>query len=501
MLSNGIPILKCLYIRKVPTAIHFSCKQLQTVFDTCTEEKIINHTVNSSTILSSAPFGIAVRLLTAVTKFILTAALIVSFLLSSNGCSSIIRHTAQSPPPSWVVHRPHTRSHFTGIGSAEIQTNLYDAQVTARKRALLDIAEQIQISIHTDAHFVHRYGKINGKTQNNHLYREQIQTFSHAVLSGWEERHTWRSSDGYVWSNVILDKKKYYETVDRKMTDAITQVRDILYHSQQGTALQCITQLHKGLLILDAFSSIPLKATVHGKEVILSQQLHRQLQSTLSQIQIIATDQTFQISATQPLSEIPGVRVYFKGIPDNSLKLAWSASNHKVNINTVSSPHKGIHKPLIRTLPASCGWVNVTAVAEFYSLGYDLIRRKFNIPSVSFAIRRESARVYIGQDNSFCRQLVRLLAAMEAITIVTSAQNADYILSSCFVGNEQVTLENSIYIAEGKVTVILTKANGKYVINYTKHIRSADGISASRARNNTQKYALSVALKKVELVL
>lgn len=428
---------------------------------------------------------------------------IVSVFISAvlYGCASTSPHrTVSSSGTSllWVNNHPYSKTHFIGIGSSKIGEDLQKAQKQARNRALNDIAEQINVTIESDIR-MHKNIISNGKVSSSkELYQEKIQTFTRAMIAGWEERRTWNGPDGYFWSKVILSKKRYYEQVNRKIIDAVNRVCDIISRSMKGSARYKIHTLYKGFEILDTFPHVQMKGIVNGKEVILNNELQCRMSQVLESIVIKPVQHHVTLSATESIPATLGVYVFCEGKMDSSLAIAWSASDHRIIVRGISVQTGGLYPVSITSLPPSTGCVTITAIPDLKKLSYDLIRRKHVLPSASFTISRERIPIYIESRGSFCRSLAEKLAGRSAIIIVDNRNDAEYLLKSDLVKNYNTLLHNSIYMADAYLELTLLSKTGNRVVTFYQKIRAADGISASRALENTQKYALDLAVKQVE---
>jgi len=419
--------------------------------------------------------------------------------LALTNCSSLTMQRS-STVPAWVTNHPISRSYFIGVGSAKIEDDLHAAQKLARNRALQDIAEQIQVSIVSDVRMSAQCRIINNNTRSDNTYKERIAAFSQAVVCGWEETRTYHAANGYFWSKVILSKKKYHEQVNRKVANAIEKLCDIIRYAQEGTAQFRIQELYKGFEIIDDFFGTPLQARMNGREVLLSNELHRTMSRLLGSIEIKPVVTEISLTAKQSIPQTLGVYVYCNGIVDKSLPVVWSASHNRVLVKTAPMHDDGMRPVFIASLPPSSARVIVTATPDFKKLAYDLIRRKFTLPSGSFTIRRQKAAVYINTANPFCQSLGETLEDRAAITLVTDKNDAEFILTSDLIQHANIVLKNSIYQADADLAIILLATNGTTVLNYNRIIQTCDGISADRALDNTEKYALEVAVKQVERV-
>ncbi len=396
-------------------------------------------------------------------KTILFEVVFLTGVLILSSCSSLsIRKTSSTP--DWVENHPVSRTHFVGVGSAKIENELFTAQKQARNRALQNIAEQIQVAIVSDVQMYSRTRAINNLTTADSDIQEKIAAFSKAVLGGWEEIRTYKSDNGYYWSKVVLNKKRYETQVKRKKRDASDKICDIIMHAQKGSAFFQISELYKALTIADEFFGTTLRGRVNGKDVVLSNELHRQLKYVLESISIKTTipELTLQSSERAPLL---GAYVYFKGEVDTSLSVSWSASHQSVRVNGVSRKHDGMYPLKIGTLPPSAGHVTITATLNLQPFTYDLIRRKFSLPSAELTVRRQKVSVYIENREKFARSLAQTLTQRSMITLASDKFSAEYILSSGLRKKDAVILKNSIYHADADLAIHLLAANGSTVLD------------------------------------
>ncbi len=402
--------------------------------------------------------------------------------------------------PSWAANHPISRTNFIGIGCAKIDDDLHSSQKLARNRALLDIAEQIQVAIVSDVRMSAHSTSVNKTIHSDKSYQEKIAAFSQAVLTDWEEVRTYQAPNGYFWSKVVLSKKKYHEQVNKKLKHAIAEVCDILRYAQTGTAHFRIHELHRGFAVIDKFFGTPLKARINGKTVLLHNELQRAMARLLESIEIKPTvNGTTLPSAGNPPQNL-GAYVYCEGILDRSLSVAWTASKSNVHITAAAVRDDGMHPVSIISLPASSGSVTITATPLLKKISYDLIRRKFSLPSGSFTLHRQKASVYIDNRSGFCRSLAQKLADRSAITLVRNRGDAEFILTTDLTKESEIALTNSVYTADANLVIALLTPNGNTVFSHTETIQTCDGISADRALNNTQKYALEVAVRRVERI-
>lgn len=419
------------------------------------------------------------------------------------GCVSVSSRTItlqKDERPLWVDHHPRSRTHFIGVGGSSRGMDLYRAQQQARDRALNDIAQQIKVSIISDISLHENVVSIDNTSINKSLLKEKIATMTEAVLSEWEEVRTWQSSDGYYWSKVVLSKKKYYEKVNRKVNEAIEKVCDIIRYSSQGSARERIQQLYKGIEILDSFVGMELKGTVHGRDVVLYNELHRCLAAVMERVDIMPVTSSLILSASQPIPENLGVNVFYSGKKDSSLSVKWTTSHNDVGVINTCHRIGNFCPALISSLSPSKGTVTITATIDLGTINYDLIKRRIVLPRGTFTLRRKKAPFYLDRENTFSKALAKELSNRSSIIVVDDVNEAEYLLTTDFINENKTVLQNSIYIADAELTITLFAKNGIQIIDLNKKVRVADGVSALRAIENTERYALDIAVKQVEMI-
>jgi hypothetical protein len=411
------------------------------------------------------------------------------------GCGSVGKQGVTAS--SWMENHPVSRTHFVGVGSAKVEGDLYSAQVLARKRALMDIAEQIRVSIVSDVALYTRSNVRNSKELNSGSYREKIVALSQAMLCGWEEIRTGRSNDGYYWSKVVLSKKRYYAQVREKINTAVKRICDIIENAHTGSAAFRMAELCRGFAPLDEFFETPLYGRIQGHEVLLSNELGRRVRKLLEGISIKPVSSHPALPAARSGASSLGVKIFCDGAPDTSLTITWSASEPAVVVNAVERSCDGTYRAVVSAIPAGVGMVTITARPDFDGMNYDLIRRKFVIPSASMVIHRDKAQVFIDNQTFFSKQLARELSEKGACIVVNNRNDAEFVLQSHLTADSTVTMEQSLYIAGADLALALFVRDGNAVFAFHQTVQSADGISAERAQENTRRCALEIAFKQV----
>ncbi len=436
--------------------------------------------------------------------FTLYSILFVSLHILLCNCSSLPSQRAlfkTDSRPLWVKNHPYSKTHFIGIGSSEIQKDLHQAHQRARNRALNDIAQQISVTILSETKIHENVKSVGNESKSLNSFNEKIVTFTKATISKWEEIRTWHSPKGFYWSKIILNKKKYYAEVNKKITQATQSVCDIIRHSKFGSIIFRLNNLNRGLQILDSFPHLEMSGIINNREVILRNELGRMISQMIENIVIIPNKNHITIPSSKISPCTLGVEVFYLNQKDNSYPIQWTSSNKNVSFQPLYTQSYINYQTSLSSLPPSNKVITITATLDFGNLTYDLIRKNFTIPNCAITIIREKIPVFIEDRNSFSKSLAVKLANRSSIIIVNSRNKAKYLLKSKYFNSPNTILQNSLYIAKANLLLTLLKNSGETVIDFNKPLCVADGISAIRAIENTQKYALNLAIKEVEKVL
>ena len=432
---------------------------------------------------------LAIFLLVAVVLFTVQCA-------SKSGISTVSSNKTKKP--AWVSDHPSSPDFFIGIGSAEIiSTSLGDAQEKSRSKALQDIAQQIEVSIISDVSLNESHAVINDLRQDSTVFRKKVQTMAQAVLQDWEVRYTWQDPTGHYWTQIILDKQKYYSRVNKKVNDAITLAVNALGASQSGSLFSRISELRMGAAALDDFLGSAMKATVGGRELILNTEVPRRLQQLLSGVEIKPNVRELKLKATELVPETLGVYIFINGQKDTVTPVLWSASCNSVSLQNLPARPDGLHPVIIKPVPASAGIVTISAEADLGNLRYELLQQKFALPSGSFVVSRSKPNVMI-IGNDFCKLVEDRLASAGALVSVQNPALADYKLECTFTPDTQSLETMGMFKARGSLAIKLIDSSKTTIMDLTKEIAAMARQSPEQAQCNLKKVAVDEAVKKIE---
>ena len=129
--------------------------------------------------------------------------------------------TAETPPPEWVGNRPHSASHYIGIGSCSKFSQPYDYQTIAKKNALNDLASEISVRVQGQTF-------LNSLEVNKSFSEEfisNVSTSTDARIEEYEIAGSWENKNEF-WVFYRLDKGQYQAQKMAKKSAALNLSND-----------------------------------------------------------------------------------------------------------------------------------------------------------------------------------------------------------------------------------------------------------------------------------
>ena len=122
--------------------------------------------------------------------------------------------TAQDPTmPPWIDDLP-PEDVLWGIGAAK-QSSISMARTTARSRAVVDIARQIDSRVKAMFTDYNRDAGTSGSQANLSLQEDVNRTLTDVDLSGTETNANWTAPDGTYWIRVSYPKANLLKTAEQ----------------------------------------------------------------------------------------------------------------------------------------------------------------------------------------------------------------------------------------------------------------------------------------------
>lgn len=129
--------------------------------------------------------------------------------------------TSETPPPEWVGNRPHSASHYIGIGSCSKFSQPYDYQTIAKKNALNDLASEISVRVQGQTF-------LNSLEVNKSFSEEfisNVSTSTDAKIEDYEIAGSWENKNEF-WVFYRLDKGQYQAQKMAKKSAALNLAND-----------------------------------------------------------------------------------------------------------------------------------------------------------------------------------------------------------------------------------------------------------------------------------
>jgi hypothetical protein len=152
---------------------------------------------------------------------VLSIFLFVSCGGSKDTTSAGQQSTIEVPAPEWVGNRPHSSSHYIGIGSCSKFAQPYDYQTIAKKNALNDLASEISVRVQGQTF-------LNSLEVNKSFSEEfisNVTTSTDAKIEDYEIAGTWENKNEF-WVFYRLDKAKYQAWKMAKKSAALNLAND-----------------------------------------------------------------------------------------------------------------------------------------------------------------------------------------------------------------------------------------------------------------------------------
>jgi hypothetical protein len=151
--------------------------------------------------------------------------LIVALLAACKGNKETVaagsQSTTETPPPEWVGNRPHSASHYIGIGSCSKFSQPYDYQTIAKKNALNDLASEISVRVQGQTF-------LNSLEVNKSFSEEfisNVSTSTDAKIEEYEIAGSWENKNEF-WVFYRLDKGQFQAQKMAKKSAALNLAND-----------------------------------------------------------------------------------------------------------------------------------------------------------------------------------------------------------------------------------------------------------------------------------
>jgi hypothetical protein len=155
--------------------------------------------------------------------------------------------------PEWFLQKPSSERYYYGIGSEIISGNPDLAFENARKKALRDIASEIETKIESNS-ILSRFGNSD---QIRDVYLTEIRTRTSVQIEGHELVNT-KEAGGRLYVLYRLDRGAYWASIQQKKQAALVQAYRLLElareQSSRGEFVSSVSQALLGLRTLEPYA-------------------------------------------------------------------------------------------------------------------------------------------------------------------------------------------------------------------------------------------------------
>jgi hypothetical protein len=188
--------------------------------------------------------------------------------------------------------------YFIGRGSALKSYDIDKSNKEARLRALNDLTLQIQSEVTAK------------NTLQNNTYIENVEIRSNVILKKWRETKVWEK-DGYIWSEVILNKDDYYSSIDEYIKEINNEIDYNLNMSKNGTITNRLEFYIKALNLSQNFDNERFN------------NIKFSIQNFIDNIKIVPKSKNCNTTYID-------AKVFVDNMLDSSLNIEWFIQNNKV---------------------------------------------------------------------------------------------------------------------------------------------------------------------------
>ena len=400
----------------------------------------------------------------------------------------------------WTRLHPVSSTDFIGVGSAKVTENVETMQKVAKQHALEDIASQITVTV-VGITIVEETDIVDNKKHfNSTQLSEKIVSYTNAILKGVSIVET-KEVDGYYWVKMVLNKKEYYDEINKKVNNAKTIAMNHLVAAENALPVEQIKELSKALETIEGFSNELLRCKLGGQNIILNTEIHRRLQKTLNEIKITSTIDKLEIGASDSLPDTLGFHVSFNNNPFQNCPLLFTASSNDLEILPLQQITDGFYPLKISSLTPSAGYVTIKASLSRKTFDSIIYKKGFQFPEGKFVISRKTPSLLIS--NKSCDFLNHLVDEMVTINMFSKALNEndfDYTIAGSFSIDPEVTTQRSIFQAKGTINCSLSRPDNMPPVEIHKTVSSGSGRSAEHAVESLKKEAVRVAIAELKKI-
>jgi phage anti-repressor protein len=321
------------------------------------------------------------------------------------GCSpKVATPDPEALKPAWLKTEPYSPGYYTGIGHSRKDGSNNYVQF-AKKSALDDLASQIKVVVSSTS----LLSSFESGKEFTEKYQQIIQTQALEEIEDFELVDAYEDPANYwVYYRLSISKYKQKKEEQRRnatmlATDYFTKGREADKAGERSGALSFYFQAFRAL---EKHLDEPIKATIEGREVLLSNEIYASIQGILEKIQLRAspaelvvnrriqqTVQSILVLASfrdlnRPAIDLPLNAVFVKGAGDIFPTYKTNQNGEaRILLNKIGS------RDLEQSLAVK---LDIDALsASGNSKVYALIAKTLNVPVVQVALKVQRPLVYL----------------------------------------------------------------------------------------------------------
>ncbi len=245
--------------------------------------------------------------------------------MTLHGCSGS-RGTESTPPPSWMLARPLSGTHYIGIGSAAKTGTPGEGLQNAKKQASADLAAEIAVRVESAS--ILESAEQNGTLQER--FSSTISSRAEERITGFEVAGVWED-EATVHVFYRLNKAKHAAERQARRESAIRAAVSEYDAGRaaldEGLLLMAIAQYSRGIMALEEFWNEVNRATIDGMEVTVESHLIAAIRSTLQSIILTPAVEEITLNASGAFKFPLGVEATIHGVGATGAPLQYRYHN------------------------------------------------------------------------------------------------------------------------------------------------------------------------------
>ncbi len=353
--------------------------------------------------------------------------------------------------PLWVLKRPKHEGFFVGIGVAQREGNLPESKDKALKRALENIAAQIETSVFGEMHM-----KETEKTgELGQEYRAEIKTIVSATLEGVQIVDTWEDTEN-CWVYARLSVARFERLRQEKIERARRLAFNLFWQAEEraGATAEALSLYLQALQPIHDSLGDPLRVTHRGKAITLDTEIPLRIQSILYSVELEASPVTSPLKQGTTIDVPLTVRAFVNdkqgrrqsvdGVP---IRFAFERGRGDLvarvwtdDTGRAISALRKVHDPApVQVVQAKIDLTSFSAQGvRDPALRQQLLR--FTVPSAAFQLDVSQQMVYVISDESnlgdsletrYMQPTVREYLAEAGLALVDGPGHADLVVEIC----------------------------------------------------------------------